>query len=136
MAKGSISSNSINPVSLDREMILPSYSGVAFLLCWIYLLFYANSAGIEAAAPISLMGAPYTLSSTVMCVVILVIAFGPASFSQAIMTNKVKIASSYINRNSIYDLRRRNWKRLAAYDRICHHRRFFRHFGATVDCGL
>ena len=94
MAKGSISSNSINPVSLDREMILPSYSGVAFLLCWIYLLFYANSAGIEAAAPISLMGAPYTLSSTVMCVVILVIAFGPTSFSQAIMTNKVKIASS------------------------------------------
>ena len=94
MAKGSISSNSVNPVFLDREMILPSYSGVAFLLCWIYLLFYANSAGIEAAAPISLMGAPYTLSSSVMCIVIMVIAFGSTRFSESIMTNKIKILSS------------------------------------------
>lgn len=47
-------------------VVAPAYTGVVFLLSWIYLLFYANSAGIEAAAPISLMSAGYTVSATCM----------------------------------------------------------------------
>lgn len=83
-----------NSIPADKGIILPSYSGVAFLLSWIYLLFYANSAGIEAAAPVSLMGIPYTLSSVVMSVIIIVIAFGPSRFPELIMRNKMKVASS------------------------------------------
>lgn len=81
-------------ISADRGVILPAYSGVALLLSWIYLLFYANSAGIEAAAPVSLMGIPYTLSSLLMSVAVLVIAFGPADLPEKIMTGKMKVASS------------------------------------------
>ncbi len=81
-------------ISEDRGAILPAYSGVALLLSWIYLLFYANSAGIEAAAPISLMGIPYTLSSLLMSVVVLVIAFGPGDLSERIMSGKIKVASA------------------------------------------
>lgn len=81
-------------ISADRGVVLPAYSGVALLLSWIYLLFYANSAGIEAAAPISLMGIPYTLSSLLMSVVVLVIAFGPSDLPERIMSGKAKVASS------------------------------------------
>ncbi len=81
-------------ISEDRGTILPAYSGVALLLSWIYLLFYANSAGIEAAAPISLMGIPYTLSSLLMSVVVLVIAFGPGDLSERIMSGKIKVTSA------------------------------------------
>ena len=37
-------------------LVAPAYTGVTLLLSWIYLTFYAATAGIEAAAPISLMG--------------------------------------------------------------------------------
>ena len=36
-------------------LVAPAYTGVTLLLSWIYLTFYAATAGIEAAAPISLM---------------------------------------------------------------------------------
>lgn len=94
MAPRSTHNSKFNSIPTDRGMILPSYSGVAFLLSWIYLLFYANSAGIEAAAPISLMGTPYTLSSILMSIVVIVIAFGPTRLSEQIMSSKMKIASS------------------------------------------
>lgn len=81
-------------LAINKGLILPAYSGIAFLLSWIYLLFYANSAGIEAAAPISLMGIPYTLSSLVMSIIVLVIAFGSSSFPERIMTGKMKVTSS------------------------------------------
>lgn len=45
----------------------PVYTGVIFLFSWIYLLFYAQTAGIEAAAPVSLMSGSYTISAFVMC---------------------------------------------------------------------
>lgn len=53
----------------------PVYTGVVFLLSWIYLLFYAQSAGIEAAAPVSLMSGSYTASALVMSATLLLIAF-------------------------------------------------------------
>ena len=56
----SAASDSYNPV------VPPVYIGVSFLLSWVYLLFYARSAGIEAAAPISLMRFGYTLSAVLM----------------------------------------------------------------------
>lgn len=55
----------------------PVYTGVVFLLSWIYLLFYAQSAGIEAAAPVSLMSGSYTASAFVMSATLLLIAFLP-----------------------------------------------------------
>lgn len=82
------------PIPKEGELIPPAYAGISLLLSWIYLLFYANSAGIEAAAPISLMGIPYTLSSIVMCAVVLVIAFGSSKIANRIMGGKVKIASA------------------------------------------
>lgn len=62
-------SDSYNPV------VPPVYIGVSFLLSWVYLLFYARSAGIEAAAPISLMSFGYTLSAILMSVTLLAVAF-------------------------------------------------------------
>ena len=55
----------------------PVYTGIVFLLSWIYLLFYAQSAGIEAAAPVSLMSGSYTASAFVMSATLLLIAFLP-----------------------------------------------------------
>ena len=65
----SAASDSYNPV------VPPVYIGVSFLLSWVYLLFYARSAGIEAAAPISLMSFGYTLSAVLMVMTLLVVAF-------------------------------------------------------------
>ena len=65
----SAASDSYNPV------VPPAYIGVSFLLSWVYLLFYARSAGIEAAAPISLMSFGYTLSAVLMVLTLLVVAF-------------------------------------------------------------
>lgn len=62
-------SNSYSPV------VPPVYIGVSFLLSWVYLLFYARSAGIEAAAPISLMSFGYTLSAVLMTATLLAVAF-------------------------------------------------------------
>lgn len=62
-------SDSYNPV------VPPVYIGVSFLLSWVYLLFYARSAGIEAAAPISLMSFGYTVSAVLMSVTLLAVAF-------------------------------------------------------------
>lgn len=59
-------------------VVPPSYTGASLLFAWIYLLFYASTAGIEAAAPVSLMSAPYTLSAACMVTTMLVIAFAPA----------------------------------------------------------
>ena len=56
-------------------LVAPAYTGVTLLLSWIYLTFYAATAGIEAAAPISLMGVGYMTSALFMTVTVLVIAF-------------------------------------------------------------
>ncbi|MGI6032444.1 MAG: helix-turn-helix transcriptional regulator [Coriobacteriales bacterium] len=60
-------------------LVPPAYVGVVFLLCWTYLLFYASTAGIEAAAPISLMSIGYTVSALCMTAVLLIIGFFPSA---------------------------------------------------------
>lgn len=62
---------------MNRTTIIvsPAYMGVALQFSWIYLLFYANTAGIEAAAPISLMSAGYMISAMLLVATVLVIAF-------------------------------------------------------------
>ena len=65
----------------------PAYTGVVFLFCWTYLLFYATSAGIEAAAPISLYSAAYTVSAAVMCLTLVVVSFAPIDRT-ALLTHK------------------------------------------------
>lgn len=72
-------------------IVPPAYTGVAFLLSWIYLLFYANSAGIEAAAPISLMSAGYTVSATCMVATLLVVAFLPLDVGALLTLNATKV---------------------------------------------
>lgn len=63
---------------LNRSGIVPlPYAGASLLFSWIYLLFYANSAGIEAAAPVSLYSAPYTISAMCMMATMAIIAFSP-----------------------------------------------------------
>lgn len=71
----------------------PVYAGVIFLFSWIYLLFYAQTAGIEAAAPISLMSGPYTISAFVMCATLVAIAFLPFDRVRFLTSAPVKIAS-------------------------------------------
>lgn len=93
MASNALTYSDREKMSFDHGIVHPAYSGVSLLLSWIYLLFYANSAGIEAAAPISLMGTPYTLSSACMSLAVLVIAFGPASLADAIMNARMKVTA-------------------------------------------
>ncbi|MBQ2680303.1 MAG: helix-turn-helix transcriptional regulator [Eggerthellaceae bacterium] len=55
----------------------PAYTGVVFVFCWTYLTFYATSAGIEAAAPISLYSTSYSTSAAAMIITLVVLAFAP-----------------------------------------------------------
>ncbi|WP_417299874.1 helix-turn-helix domain-containing protein [Ellagibacter isourolithinifaciens] len=71
----------------------PVYTGVIFLFSWIYLLFYAQTAGIEAAAPVSLMSGSYTISAFVMCATLVAIAFLPFGRVRFLTSVSVKIAS-------------------------------------------
>lgn len=71
----------------------PVYTGVIFLFSWIYLLFYAQTAGIEAAAPVSLMSGSYTISAFVMCATLVAIAFLPFDRVRFLTSVSVKIAS-------------------------------------------
>ena len=58
-----------------RVILPPAYTGVVFLFCWTYFMFYATSAGIEAAAPISLYSTSYTISATSMLATLLIVSF-------------------------------------------------------------
>ena len=69
------------------------YTGVSLLLSWIYLVFYASTAGIEASAPVSLMSASYMASAIVMSVTVLVIAFAPIDRRAFLTTKAVKIVT-------------------------------------------
>lgn len=71
--------------------VTPAYLGVTLLLSWIYLLFYANSAGIEASAPVSLMSSGYTSSALFMVAALLVIAFAPFDKVAFLTSTPVKV---------------------------------------------
>lgn len=72
-------------------VVPPSYTGASLLFAWIYLLFYASTAGIEAAAPVSLMSAPYTLSAACMVATMLAIAFAPVVKPQHLTQPAAKV---------------------------------------------
>lgn len=77
---------------INRSGIVPPpYAGASLLFAWVYLLFYANSAGIEAAAPVSLYSAPYTISATCMMATMLVIAFAPIAKAEWLTSPAIKI---------------------------------------------
>ena len=46
-----LQNTSMAPSRIDGLVPVP-YVGISFLQSWIFMLFYARSAGIEAAAPI------------------------------------------------------------------------------------
>ena len=77
-------------------LVAPAYTGVTLLLSWIYLTFYAATAGIEAAAPISLMGVGYMTSALFMTVTVLVIAFTSFGRSAMLTSPIVKVATPLI----------------------------------------
>lgn len=77
---------------LNRSGIVPlPYAGASLLFSWIYLLFYANSAGIEAAAPVSLYSAPYTISAMCMMATMAIIAFSPIAQTKWLTSIAAKI---------------------------------------------
>lgn len=69
----------------------PAYTGVVFLFCWTYLMFYASSAGIEAAAPISLYSASYTISALVMVATLLVLSFARVDRVRILVGTRIKV---------------------------------------------
>lgn len=73
-------------------IVPPVYTGVAFLACWTYLMFYATTAGIEAAAPISLYSAAYYSSAICMTVTLLAISFGNIDRVALLTSSKTKLA--------------------------------------------
>lgn len=77
-------------------LVAPAYTGVTLLLSWIYLTFYAATAGIEAAAPISLMSVGYMTSALFMTVTVLVIAFTSFGRSAMLTSPTVKVATPLI----------------------------------------
>ena len=82
----------MNKVSYS-VIVPPAYTGVAFLFCWTYLMFYATSAGIEAAAPISLYSVGYSISAVFMLGTLLAVAFF-VKHRRALLTSiGVKIAT-------------------------------------------
>ncbi|MEE0845371.1 MAG: LuxR C-terminal-related transcriptional regulator [Eggerthellaceae bacterium] len=76
-------------------LIPPAYAGAALHLAWTYLTFYANTAGIEAAAPVSLMSAAYSLSAVVMVATLFIIAFSKGIGSAQLTSIPVKIITPF-----------------------------------------
>ena len=75
------------------SLVAPAYTGVALLLSWIYLSFYASSAGIEASAPVSLMSAGYMSSALVMTLTVLLIAFVPFNRAAFLTSPATKVVT-------------------------------------------
>ncbi len=74
-------------------IVPPAYTGVAFLFCWTYLMFYATSAGVEAAAPISLYSISYTLSALSMVITLVIIGFLVERRTQLLISKYAKITT-------------------------------------------
>lgn len=72
-------------------IVPPAYTGIALLFCWTYLVFYATSAGIEAAAPVSLYSMGYTASATSMVVTLLVISFARIDRTALLTSKAMKV---------------------------------------------
>lgn len=77
-------------------LVTLAYTGVTLLLSWIYLTFYAATAGIEASAPISLMSAGYMTSALFMTATVLVIAFSSFGKSTSLTSSTVKVATPLV----------------------------------------
>lgn len=77
----------------QSTLVAPVYTGVSLLLSWIYLVFYAASAGIEASAPVSLMSSSYMASAVVMATTVLVIAFAPIDRLSFLTANATKVVT-------------------------------------------
>ena len=77
-------------------LVTPAYTGVTLLLSWIYLTFYAATAGIEASAPISLMSVGYMTSALFMTATVLVITFSSFDGSTSLTSPSVKVATPLI----------------------------------------
>lgn len=77
-------------------LVTLAYTGVTLLLSWIYLTFYAATAGIEASAPISLMSVGYMASALLMTATVLVIAFSSFGKSTSLTSSTVKVATPLV----------------------------------------
>lgn len=69
----------------------PAYTGVVFIFCWTYLMFYATSAGADAAALISLYSTSYSISAASMIITLLVLAFSPIDRSAFLTHARTKL---------------------------------------------
>lgn len=84
-----LQNTSMAPSRIDGLVPVP-YVGISFLQSWIFMLFYARSAGIEAAAPISLMSNSYMFSVIIMVLTVLAIAFWPSNLNDHLMSSTMK----------------------------------------------
>lgn len=82
------------------SIVSPAYTGVALQFSWTYLLFYASTAGIEAAAPISLMSAGYMVSATLLSATVLVIAFARFVKPERLVSVPTKVGVAVIMSSS------------------------------------
>lgn len=89
MGMPELQNTSMAPSRIDGLVPVP-YVGIPFLQSWIFMLFYARSAGIEAAAPISLMSNSYMFSVIIMVLTVLAIAFWPSNLNDHLMSSTMK----------------------------------------------
>lgn len=89
MGMPELQNTSMAPSRIDGLVPVP-YVGISFLQSWIFMLFYARSAGIEAAAPISLMSNSYMFSVIIMVLTVLAIAFWPSNLNDHLMSSTMK----------------------------------------------
>lgn len=92
MTTSNLQNASMVPNRIDGLVPVP-YVGISFLQSWIFMLFYARSAGIEAAAPISLMGNSYMFSAVVMVLTVVGIAFWPSNLNDRLMSPTAKMVA-------------------------------------------
>ena len=89
MGMPELQNTSMAPSRIDGLVPVP-YVGISFLQSWIFMLFYARSAGIEAVAPISLMSNSYMFSVIIMVLTVLAIAFWPSNLNDHLMSSTMK----------------------------------------------
>lgn len=73
------------------SLVSAPYTGVALLFSWTYLMFYADSAGVQGAMPISLMSTSYMRSAVAFIITLCVLAFAPFNRTKVLTSSPAKI---------------------------------------------
>lgn len=128
-----LQNTSMAPSRIDGLVPVP-YVGISFLQSWIFMLFYARSAGIEAAAPISLMSNSYMFSVIIMVLTVLAIAFWPSNLNDHLMSSTMKaVAPISLAISTAVLITCEMLGHLAPLCKLCGHGYLFWHHVSTMD---